>query len=329
MFAVECIARAAVTEALVIGYGSAGRRHARLLKALGCRVAVVSGMAIDECESFSSIGEALAAHRPHYVVVANETAAHVPTVAVLAAVGFHGRLLVEKPLGGACDAAPFATAAVGYNMRFHPVLTALGEALAGEEAIAAHIYCGQYLPNWRPGTDYRASYSAEAARGGGVLRDLSHELDMLLWLFGDWVRLAAVGGRFGSLDIDSDDCWALLVELERCRCATVQVNYLDRAARRQAIVNTQRHTYIADLVAGTLAVDGEVASFVWTRDETYLAQHRAMLANEMERLCSFAQGTRVMGLIAAAERAAGERRWVRADQWPQHAPLDATTALAS
>jgi len=300
-----------MTTAAVVGYGSIGRRHARLLRQLGCEVAVVSRRAVEHATSFRTISEALRRFHPEYVVVANETSAHAPAIGELLAGGFSGRLLVEKPLGALRAAADaFRVAAVGYNLRFHPVLAALAEALAGERLITMQIYCGQYLPDWRPESDYRRSYSADPARGGGVLRDLSHELDYLLWLGAAWRRVAALGVRSGALEIAADDAWALLVETERCAAATVQVNYFDRPGRRQVIVNTARHTYFADLGRAVLARDGEETRFAVDRDEMYLAQHRAVLAGEGSRLCSFAQGEQVMRLIAAAERAAAEGGWV-------------------
>ena len=42
-----------------------------------------------------------------------------------------------------------------------------------------------YLPSWRKTVDYTKSYSAFPNRGGGVLLDLSHEIDYLKWLFKD------------------------------------------------------------------------------------------------------------------------------------------------
>jgi predicted dehydrogenase len=298
-----------MTKALVIGYGSIGRRHARILADLGCEVAVVSRRSLDDVTHFANVAEAIKNVRPDYAVVANETSAHLAVVDELATAGFCGKLLIEKPLGGAIPPHDFALCAVAYNLRFHPALTELAVALANEKILAMQIYCGQYLPDWRPGADYRRSYSADATQGGGVLRDLSHELDYLLWLGGAWRRAAAIGGRFGDLEITSDDCWALLLELERCRCATVQINYLDRPGRRQIIVNTHAHSFAVDFNQAVLMRDGEVQRFTVDRDDTYRAQHRAMLAGDTSRLCSLADGEGVMKLIAASEKAARERAW--------------------
>ena len=39
------------------------------------------------------------------------------------------------------------------------------------------------LPTWRKG-DYTKSVSAKKKYGGGVINELSHELDLMLYLFG-------------------------------------------------------------------------------------------------------------------------------------------------
>ncbi len=301
-----------MARAVVVGYGSIGQRHVRLLKELGCDVSVVSRRSIDYAPCFKSLREAITANLVDYVVVANETSAHSSTIGELVACGFKGSVLVEKPLGGYDNFENFKQAAVGYNLRFHPVLIELAKELNGEKIIAINAYCGQYLPNWRPHSDYRVSYSADAKQGGGVLRDLSHELDYLLWLAGPWRRVAAVGGKFSELEIKSDDCWALLLQFERCPAVTLQVNYLDRPGRREIIVNTAEHTFIADLNAGKLTRDGVTKEFPLMRDTTYLAQHQAMLNGDKVKLCTIAQGEDVMKLVEAVEHASIAGKWVDA-----------------
>lgn len=304
----------AMTAALVVGFGSIGQRHARVLAEMGCRVAVVSRRPVAGFPAHAELAGALAADRPDYVVIANETSAHRATLAALADLGFAGKVLVEKPLDsgpGDLPPMPFAAAATAYNLRFHPVIRALREALAGQQVISCQAYCGQYLPDWRPGTDYRQCYSADPARGGGVLRDLSHEIDLLLWLFGGCARLAALGGHLSALDIASDDCWGMLMELERCKVATVQINYLDRPGRRDIVVNTATDTFRADLARGVLVRNGVDHPLPCDRDHSYRAQHRAMLEGDVQHLCSFAEAQAALRLVAAAERAAQSGQWVR------------------
>jgi predicted dehydrogenase len=299
--------------ALVIGYGSIGSRHARLLTELGCATAVMSRRQIDFPIVYSELTSALSGHRPDYVVVANPTNRHLDTLTELAASGFTGQVLVEKPLFENNHPIPensFNRLLVAYNLRFHPVIQRLRELVENESVLSVHAYVGQYLPDWRPGTDYRQSYSASAVQGGGALRDLSHEFDYLGWLFGHWHAVTALGGHVSSLEINSDDIFVLLMQTDRCPVVSVQVSYLDRGARRRIIVNTEGHTIEADLVGGTIAVDQNIETFTTDRDQTYREMHRAVLAGDVETLCPIQDGLVTLQLIEAAERANRQREWM-------------------
>ena len=46
------------------------------------------------------------------------------------------------------------------------------------------INCSSFLPSWRKNIDYQSSVSAKKSLGGGVLLELSHEIDYLIWLIG-------------------------------------------------------------------------------------------------------------------------------------------------
>ncbi len=301
-------------KALVIGYGSIGQRHARLLADMGLQVAVMSRRAIEFAPRYSGLPTALADWRPAYVVVADRTGEHHQSLETLASQGFQGRVLIEKPLFDRVLPLPthsFATAAVAYNLRCHPLLLRLHSFLAGQDClIAAHLYVGQHLSQWRPNTDYCTSYSAHRQQGGGVLRDLSHELDYALWLFGPWRRLSALGGHFSSLEIDSDDAFSLLMMTERCPLVSIHLNYLDRTPRREILVHTDEHTVRVDLIGGVFELDGVQETITVEQDATYRAEHQAMLGGDREGLCSLAEAMETLMTIDAAERAASTHTWV-------------------
>lgn len=307
-----------MNQSVVIGYGSIGERHARVLRSLGHEVAVVSRRTLDHgLRRFASVAEAVAAARPALAVVADETARHGETLHALADAGFDGTALIEKPLTHrVLDAPPRAALPyapyLAYNLRFHPLLRRLKAALDGATAVSAELHVGQDLRTWRPGRDLASSYSASATRGGGVLRDLSHELDYALWLFGPCRRVAALGGTSKSLGIASEDHVLLLMECARCAAVSVALNYLDRAVRRRVLINTTERTIELDFVAGTLRFDGEApeAPVALDRDHTYREEHKALAEGRAGELCSYEEGLAVVRLIEAAERAIAERRWV-------------------
>lgn len=299
--------------ALVVGYGSIGKRHARLLTQLGCNVAVLSSQNIVEYPCYSELSAALQETQPGYIVVSNATNDHHSMLSEMVDLGFSGKVLVEKPLFQKkvdFDWAIFENIYVGYNLRFHPVVQKLHSLLKGEVLLSVQAYVGQYLPDWRPDTDYRSSYSASKSMGGGVLRDLSHELDLLTWLFGDWSRLVALKGHYSHLEIETEDTAAIMMATSRCPMITLQMNYLDRTGNRDLIINTEAHTIKADLINGTLCVDNELERLVAERDQTYIAQHNAVLNNVIANLCHASEGSAVLDIIEAIEDSANRLEWV-------------------
>jgi len=297
--------------AVVVGLGSIGQRHARVLKELGHRVATVSRRGDGD---YTSIAGAIAAADPEYAVIATETSQHAESLRQLAEADFRGSVLVEKPLFAQSAPAPdypFASLVVGYNLRFHPVMTAFAERLGGRGAITVSAYVGQDLRDWRPGRDHRTTASATQQAGGGVLRDLSHELDYLLWLFGPWQRVAALGGASGARQVDVDDHLDLLLEMQRSQAVQVHMDYLDQPGIRKIRVNLTEETIEADIFGGRLTVNGKAHEYPSERDESYRNMHRAAIEGRAP-ICTFAEGLAVMDLIDASERALQSRMWVSA-----------------
>ena len=169
--------------AIVIGAGSIGVRHHRVLEGLGLDVYMVSRRA--DAGDFTSVGEAARAVDPGYVVVATETERHRESLRALVEANYKARVLLEKPVLDRVEPFPangFRSISVGYQLRFHPAVCALRRAIEGQRILSAQVRYGQFLPDWRPTRDYRETVTAGPA--GGVLLELSHELDLISWLLG-------------------------------------------------------------------------------------------------------------------------------------------------
>lgn len=307
--------------ALVVGAGSIGLRHRSVLESMDVACAVVTRRAtIEDAKGtvFHDIRAAVDEWRPTYVVVATETTDHRQAIERLAGAGFTGVVLVEKPIGDCPAPVPehhFADLRVAYQLRFHPAVLAARDALADRPVLAVDSAVGQHLADWRPGRPLGQTASAKVAMGGGALRDLSHELDLVLWLAGDWERVAAVGGRSGSLGsaVDTDDRWAIIIELVGGAVATVHLDALDHVGRRRMTIVASDRTCALDLVAGSLVVGGtrplQRTEAMAGRDAVIAAMHHSVMAGQ-RLACTTDEAEDVVGLISAIERAALERRWV-------------------
>ena len=296
-----------LNETVIIGFGAIGSKHARVLESLGHDVAVVSRRSVQWPNVYTGVAQAIKSWRPHYVVIASRTSEHFDDLSALSMCGFEGAVLVEKPVFHQLMDVPansFADIFIGYNLRFHPALIRLKAILTELNVLAVQAYVGSDVTGWRPQMDYRETNSASKA-GGGVLRDLSHELDCLTWILGPWTRLTACSGCFSDLEIDSDDVFSILYETERCPIISVQLNYLDNFPSREILALTDKGRK-CQLIDGTLEFDGKCERFGPVIQDTY-PQHQSAIAGNRTELCDLAEGLGVIEMIIAAERAAEQK----------------------
>lgn len=146
-------------------------------------------------------------------------------------------LFIEKPidcqLAGLDDLLATVeqhrlTSYVAYPLRFHPAIRRLKEKLKGEEIKSCRMVCTSFLSDWRPNQDVKKSYSARRDQGGGVLLDLSHEIDLAAYLFGEVERIQGKMERRGEVTIDAEDFADLKITHEK---SATEV-YLDCANRQ-------------------------------------------------------------------------------------------------
>lgn len=298
---------------LIIGAGSIGLRHANVLKGLGHDVAFVTARTDLEFRTFATVESALSETNTTYVVVANITSKHANTVQSLINAGFTGKVLVEKPAQlGNPQIENFDSLAVAFNLRLHPGLIMLRETIKDATVYAVECYVGQHLDTWRTGRDRKDQYSSFAAQGGGVLRDLSHELDYLTWIFGNCLELAATGGRIADVTVDSDDSWAIIGALTNAKQFSLQMNYLDTKPRRELRVLTSKGTIRVDLINMEFETDGNLQQLPGKTADTYEAMHKAFLSGNGNELASLEAGDAVDRMITLIETSAREKKWVTA-----------------
>jgi predicted dehydrogenase len=270
----------------VLGQGSIGRRHAGILRELGCDV-----VTFDPAVRGGAASEEAALARAEAAVIASPSSEHERQA--LLALDTRLPVLVEKPLALNAEGAARIEARclkvgglldVAMNLRYHPGLLAV-RALLDQvgRIVRASAWCGSWLPGWRPGTDYRESYSAQRALGGGVLLDAIHEIDYVLWLLGPARRAAGMTAHASSLDLDVEDVAMVHVEHVSGALSSITLDYVDRAYHRGCRVIGDEGTVDWNWARGTVRLhhaDGStderpVATGVGS---TYKAQMRRFLS---------------------------------------------------
>lgn len=315
-------------------------RHGRILREAGYGVALCP-MRPERSEELAAAGwtclppsstsmhslKELARYGVTHAVVASNTSLHVQQTLSLASQGIH--TLVEKPLslsmedgrkllGSAEPGQPMSpghTASLycGLTLRFSQSLRAFRDMVPRAGRLhAVDIECRSWLPGWRPGSDYRASYSA-SAREGGVLRDLVHEIDYAGWIFG-WPRQVfaqlSVTDRLG---IAADEQAHLHYVMADGLCVRLGLDYLTRTPRRRCIAYGSDGTLTWDGIASSVTWEApgktsEVTTFTQTRDEMLLAQDIAFLQDKTDELVGLSEALRSIAVCDAARLSSNSQR---------------------
>lgn len=291
--------------ALVVGFGSIGKRHAGILSAMDdvFRVWVLSSQSNLPYETLTSLDD-VPCLDPDYVVLASQTDQHFIQLKFLERHLNGKKILVEKPLFYSMTEFKVRNneVVVGYNLRFHPLLQKIRELCLGRSLWSINVFCGSYLPDWRPCRNYRETSSARKASGGGVLLDLSHELDYIQWLAGPLEVEHAVSAKVSDLEIDSDDLLLFSGRAQNGVCVQISLNYFTREPIRQIVLDGNGISIQGDLIANSLSatIEGEKSNFSWPdldRNQIYRTMHHAVLKGDYSTVCSFDQGLQTMSLI--------------------------------
>ena len=249
---------------LVVGAGSIGARHLKNLLKLGVRK-------IEVCEPDAKTrrklenGFPVPVHRrlssalrakPDVALIATPTHRHMPTAMACAKAGCH--LFIEKPLShsltgldqlGRLIRSKRLICLVGCNMRFHPGLALLKRNLEKQKVgriWGARIEFGYYLPFWRPGRNFRKTYSAKSAQGGGVILDCIHEIDYARWMFGSAVHASGSASRGSVLGLDVEEDVDLRLETAGGIRIGIHLDYLQKAYRRNCVVYGSKGVLVWD-----------------------------------------------------------------------------------
>lgn len=292
---------------LVVGSGSIAKRHIANLKRLfpGSEIGCLSssGRALSTAEVradviFGSMDEAVGS-QPEFAIVASPAPFHLRDALPIARAGIP--VLIEKPVSSSLAVfRELATElgayrdkiAIGYNLRFMASAIKFRELIAAQRVGHVHsvqVEVGQYLPDWRPGRDYRRGVSARADLGGGALLELSHELDYLTWIFGQFETVYCIAERSETLGLDVEDNVSAVLGRSGGPTVSLRMDFLQRDPNRGCKVIGEQGTLVWNILTNTITfADGPGEPMVLFSDRDY--DRNQMYLAELEAFSEVARG---------------------------------------
>lgn len=326
---------------LIVGLGSIGSRHLDNLRVIDRSVHVTvwhqhrkpgdgghGGPAAD-CTVYR-LEDAIQT-KPDAALITGPASRHVEAGLALAEAGMH--LFIEKPISDTLNKVDELlrlcrerdlVLMVGYNFVFYRPFQIMQQAIMEGRigrVLSVRAEVGQFLPEWRPASDYRQTVSAKFQLGGGVLLELSHEFEYVRRLVGEVKAVSAELGHLSDLEIDVEDTAEVILRFTNGAIGSVHVDMTQRPARRIChVVGTQ----------GTLAWDGSThrvglfsaAANTWSElhpggsidlNETYMEEMRHFLDCVRRREPPKIGGEdarRILEIVLAAKRSHQEQQVV-------------------
>jgi predicted dehydrogenase len=325
---------------LVVGAGSIGVRHIRCLIHLGYNsIAALRtkkgsskelpkelGPSVTELFSWNEVID----WEPTHMIVSNPTSLHLDTV--LKGIENKYEILVEKPFVDSYNLlnsnpifnkiSSYNNGRVAYNLRFNSVFKFLKnvvESCVYGDVKRGELVVGHYLPFWHPNEDYRESYAAKKELGGGVLRTLSHELDLSQFLFGSFKKVFSKVSKVSELEIDVDDTVDIVLECKNCNNIYIHLDYLNpipiREGRLFMAQGLIKYDYFKKEVNFTSYATKQ-NELIFSGTDDYDSQYVNQLLdfiNKGNTGCNFREGLMVDKLIESCEKSSKENQSICLD----------------
>ena len=239
--------------ACFVGLGSIGKRHLKNLVAV-CAERGIS-IAVDAlrhaptplAEDIASLIRAEyynTAELPHYdlIFICNPSQSHYKTLCALNDKADH--FFIEKPVFTRPlsdeELRPFADEKKYYvacPLRHTKTFAALKDFVSTHPVYSVRSICSSYLPDWRPGVDYRKLYSA-SKESGGVALDLIHEYDYLFALFGFPEESKLIARHVSDLELESCDVVSFVAAYPD-KTVELHLDYFGRPSQRCCEIFTE------------------------------------------------------------------------------------------
>ncbi|OUX38009.1 MAG: hypothetical protein CBE33_01800 [Candidatus Pelagibacter sp. TMED273] len=298
-------------DVLIIGYGSAGKRHAKILN-LFKKVKNIHIKTNQKINSFNKIKfiKNINNLNPDLIVIANETYKHYSICKFLEKKFSDKIILCEKPLFNKFyNFRPKKNKFyVAYNFRFHKCLQYIKKKINLDEVFFIEAETSSYLPLWRKKVDYSKSYSAFPNKGGGVLLDMSHEIDYLKWLFTDFKISKMYKKKISDLNILSEDIALVFGYTKKNTLVKIKLTYFNKLSKRYLIICLRDGSQVyLDLLNSKIILftKNQKKTFQlekYSQLKTTKYMYYEILRNNFTNVCSLKEGLNLLKQIENSKR---------------------------
>ena len=317
------------TRVLIVGLGSIGRRHARLLSGRTdvelhiCdtvpenRSQTLGLLLNSPAGTYSVFSEAIKA-KPDIAFICVPNHLHVPLG--LQAIEEGVDVFVEKPISNSLDAARNLVDAaessgrflqVGYMLRLDEGLCKLKKIVETGgvgNLVGGRAMIGTYI------TLLNAKSPDRINQLNSLIVDYTHELDFIRWFFGDVTDVMAMSSQIGDMGLKPQpNVFQMILKMNNGALVQVHMDYVQFPQRRLFEIYGDRGTLIYDFMSGEIRhfrfqqeykwEDMSVAPIMERWDDLFRKEHEAILSARANGAAPLVSGSDGLRALEIAERA--------------------------
>jgi predicted dehydrogenase len=317
------------TRVLVVGLGSIGQRHARLLSErtdvelhlcdtiVEHRSQTLASLVKPAKGNHSVFSGALEA-QPDIVFICVPNQLHV--MIGLQAIEKGVDVFVEKPISSSLvEARDLVIAAesagrflqVGYMLRFDEGLRKLKEVVENGDVgnlVGGRAMIGTYI------TLLNAKSPDRINQLNSLIVDYTHEIDFIRWFFGDVTDVVAMSSQLGDMELKPQpNVFQMILKMDRGALVQVHMDYVQFPQRRLFEIYGDRGTLSYDFMSGEIRYfhsqqeykweDMSVAPIMERWDDLFRKEHEAILSARSIGVPPLVSGNDGLRALEIADRA--------------------------
>lgn len=286
---------------LVIGYGSIGIKHCKVLKTIPFidEIKVITKQKKVPYEKISFKKRDILKYNPDYIIICNQTFIHFKSLKTLNEILKNKKILIEKPIFDQIYSLKIKNKIyVNYLLRVHPLIEELKKIIDRKNFNFVNIICFSNVEKWRKNIKFSKSYSSSKEQGGGVTKELSHELDLMNYIFKVKKIVFSMRKKISNLKGNADDT-SVLIGKTKNKFILISLNYSAKLNYRKIIVSGENYSLELDLKKNTYKYfnDKKIQSKKIKINFFNLLKkmHLSILKSKnLEKICNFKQAIQVV-----------------------------------
>lgn len=273
-----------IKKILIINFGSIGQKHLKNIRQISKTIKIGIFRSKNKIPInskyfiFNKISKAIK-FRPDALFICSPANKHIYYLKKFE--GICKNIFIEKPLCSninqirSINFKKKINLQLGYFLRYHPHLHKIKKIIESQiygKIKLVQIEAGQYLPDWRPNIDYHKAVSSQKKLGGGVMLELSHEIDYAIWLFGIPEYLFCKNKKLSKLKIDVEDFSSIYFDYPKeKKIVQINLNMFQRNSSRSCIIYFEKKTLKVDFIKGCLyELDNRNSKIIHSLGKNYL-----------------------------------------------------------